>query len=280
LVPAAVEHRFDIRTTGPEPLNNQPFFRYDRVDEAERVRNPTELQYLVECLQQIDELTMDEATVALAAFVRVCLGRAGKRISASLESIAIGLRSCIEASRLLLAETAEGGKRAQALVAAAFDVVYGQDRVRTRLVNDPSRHFPGDVQALDAVGLPLISAEVRSKPVAELEIERFAQTLQNAQISRGLIAALATDQAPLANSPIVDRIASDLGVLVTVVDSVDELLTAAFGWSTGGLSDVLALFPQRVSERLRGIDADDDTVRRWTALLRHAQFEAERLKAT
>src|SRR5262249_2157007 len=38
LVPAAPDYGFDLRTTGREPLNNQPFFRYDRIDEIERVR--------------------------------------------------------------------------------------------------------------------------------------------------------------------------------------------------------------------------------------------------
>ena len=39
LVPAAQRHGFSIRNTGREPLNNQPFFRYDHMTTIERVRN-------------------------------------------------------------------------------------------------------------------------------------------------------------------------------------------------------------------------------------------------
>lgn len=38
LVPAAMRHGVDLRTTGVEPLNNQPFFRYDRVSREMAVR--------------------------------------------------------------------------------------------------------------------------------------------------------------------------------------------------------------------------------------------------
>ena len=71
LVPASVEHGFSIRTTGREPLNNQPFLRYDRVDEVERVRFPEAHRYLVECLRRVNELSSDDAVSALAAFIRV-----------------------------------------------------------------------------------------------------------------------------------------------------------------------------------------------------------------
>ena len=34
-MPASVEFGFDLGATGREPLNNQPFFRYDRIDQME-----------------------------------------------------------------------------------------------------------------------------------------------------------------------------------------------------------------------------------------------------
>jgi SacI restriction endonuclease len=37
LVPTAVEVGIDLVTTSRQPLNNQPFFRYDRIDEMPRV---------------------------------------------------------------------------------------------------------------------------------------------------------------------------------------------------------------------------------------------------
>ena len=135
LVPASVEHGFDIRTTGREPLNNQPFFRYDRVDAAERVRFPEAHRYLVECLQRVNELTVDEALMALATFIRIGFKRSRSITRASLEDVALGLLASISAAETLLSEDVEGGRRAQAMTAATFDVVFGAERVRTRLVN-------------------------------------------------------------------------------------------------------------------------------------------------
>ena len=44
LVPASIDHGFDLRTTGREPLNNQPFFYSDRVDDMPRVKHPGEIE--------------------------------------------------------------------------------------------------------------------------------------------------------------------------------------------------------------------------------------------
>ena len=153
------------------------------------------------------------------------------------------------------------------MTAAAFDVVYGAECVRTLLVNDPSRHFPGDVQVLDPVERPSASAEVRAKPVPVTEIRQFARDLAEAGITRGMIVALAPNQQPLSISEIVDGIAQEHGVLMTIVDNVRELLLSAFAWSARPLSEVLAEFPRRVSDRLQGIAADPATIDRWAELV-------------
>lgn len=69
LVPASRENQFSIRNTGPEPLNNQPFFRYDRVDQVERVKNDDLHERLVPFLKEANKLSPDEARMALAAFL-------------------------------------------------------------------------------------------------------------------------------------------------------------------------------------------------------------------
>jgi SacI restriction endonuclease len=267
LVPASVEHGFSIRTTGREPLNNQPFFRYNRVDEVERVRFPEAHRYLVECLRRVNDLSSDDAVSALAAFIRVGFDRALSETRATLEDVALGLLANTSAAETLLTEDAEGGKRAQAVTAAAFDVVYGPDRVRSLLVNDPSRHFPGDVQVLDPVGRAIVSAEVRAKPVPRTEVEQFARALAEARITRGIVVALAANQPALPVAELVEQLARQRGVLLTIITSLDDLLFTAFAWSPKPLPEVLAEFPRRVSERLGGIDADATTIRRWEELV-------------
>lgn len=280
LVPAAVTYGFDIRNTGREPLNNQPFFRYDRVDAVERVRFPNDHRYLVESLRRANGMSQDEALLALAAFVRVCFRRARSRERASLGDVAIGVRATVAAAKALLAEGAEGGKRAQALAAAAFDIVYGADRVHSLRINDPSRHFPGDVQIVDSSGHPVISAEVRDKPITLTEIEQFAAALASAQITRGMIVAVALTQPDLDYVETVSRIAEERGVLLLVLDGVDDLLLSAFGWSPRSLTDALALFPERVDERLHGIEVAQATTQRWAELIRPVQEERVSLQSS
>ncbi|MGB3307899.1 MAG: restriction endonuclease, SacI family [Thermomicrobiales bacterium] len=267
LVPSSVTYGFDIRTTGREPLNNQPFFRYDRVDQADRVRFPEHHRYLVDCLETANRLPTDEAMAALAAYVRVCFERADANTVESLKGVAVGLHATVTAAKILLSEDNEGGKRAQALVAAVLDVVYGVDRVKSRLVNDPSRDFPGDVQGLDGSGRPIISVEVRTKPMPQTEIEQFAHALSEAGITRAMAVVLASNQPTFARAKLAERLAVDYGVLMTVIDNVDDLLLAAFAWSTKPLPEVLDNFPGQVSLQLKAIGAAQTTIEMWTKLV-------------
>ena len=222
---------------------------------------------LLSAFERVNELSSDDALNALATFIRIGFDRAQAETHASLEDVALGLLANISAAETLLAEDAEGGKRAQALTAAAFDVVYGADRVRSLLVNDPSRHFPGDVQVLDPVGRAIVSAEVRAKPVPRTEIEQFARALAESGITRGIVVALAANQPALPITELMEQVARERGVLLTITTSVDGLLFAAFAWSPKPLPEVLADFPRKVSERLRGIDVEATTVRRWEELV-------------
>lgn len=267
LVPASVLYGFNIRTTGREPLNNQPFFRYDRVDAADRVRSPEHHRYLVECLEAANHLSMHAALAALAAYIRVCFQRTEKNKVQSLEGVAVGLHVIISAAKTLLGENAEGGKRAQALVAAVFDVVYGTDRVRSRLVNDPSRDFPGDVQSLDSEGRVIVSAEVRTKPMPVTEIEQLANVLARAGITRGMAVVLAPSQPKLSYAELAAHVATAHGVMVTVIDNVDDLLLTAFAWNTKSLPEVLNVFPERVSAQLGSVGAEHATIERWAELV-------------
>src|SRR2546426_1451527 len=73
LMPAATTARINMGATGREPLNNQPFFRYDRVgpDMAVRAGTRPHLDYLCDCLRAVERLDAAQALEALAAFLRV-----------------------------------------------------------------------------------------------------------------------------------------------------------------------------------------------------------------
>ena len=81
LVPGAVQFGYDLRATGREPLNNQPFFRYDRIDEIERIHQSARpyLPDLIAACATINSLNGREARAALAAFLRVRIDAASSR---------------------------------------------------------------------------------------------------------------------------------------------------------------------------------------------------------
>ncbi len=174
LVPASIDHGFDLRTTGREPLNNQPFFYSDRVDDMPRVKHPGEIKYLVECLEAVHYLREEEAVEALAAFLRQRVAARDQAIPTDLGHTSADLLRIRDACDHFLDSSAESGKRAQALVAAAFDLVF--DDVRTAKVFDPSRKLPGDVQAFHKLE-PVIAVEVRAKLVTYSDAVHFVRAV-------------------------------------------------------------------------------------------------------
>ncbi|MGI3222650.1 restriction endonuclease, SacI family [Streptomyces sp. GTA36] len=74
LVPASVELGFNLKTTGMEPLNNQPFFRYSHYDEIPRPEagKGTYFDGLNEELRLLDQHNPQECKLALMAFLKVC----------------------------------------------------------------------------------------------------------------------------------------------------------------------------------------------------------------
>ena len=71
-MPFVPRHKINSGRTGAEPLNNQPFFRYEVVDRGMKVKagSQQDLYYLVECPERADFLRAEEALLALAAFLR------------------------------------------------------------------------------------------------------------------------------------------------------------------------------------------------------------------
>ena len=225
LVPAASEFRFDLRTTGREPLNNQPFFRYDRIDRMERVhtRARESHRYLVTCLRKIERLSQAQAKAALAAFLRDRLEAAEAIQAVELEAVSLGLRELIGQTENFVTNDPEEGKRGQALVAAAFELAF--KAVQTRRVYDPSRRFPGDVQALEGAKV-VLACEVRQKPVTASEAVQFAARLERGGVAKGLIVALHPDQEPLPRAELFDRAEEDHGIMLSIIEGTEELVTS------------------------------------------------------
>src|SRR5690606_32640151 len=176
---------FSLRTTGHEPLNNQPWFRYNRIAEFERVKVRKDYEYFLEVAKRADLLSENQALLALAAFVRVALEEAAKVKAVVLKATGLTSESVrIAAEDFLRSDATDRPQRLQAFAAACLDLSHAD--VRSRRINDPSRDFPGDVHAY--VGdKPILALEVRGKPVSITEFASFADACEAAGVRRAML---------------------------------------------------------------------------------------------
>jgi hypothetical protein len=165
-----------------------------------------------------------------------------------------------------LADNIDRPKRTQALACAAFDSIY--DRVTTRRLNDPSRDYPGDVQAF--VGkVAIMSAEVRAKAVPVTEVRSFVRAVRAAGISRAFLVVIHNGHRDLPREALCTWAWSEQGISLTIIESVEELIVAVCAWANAPLEDVLRAFPVNAVLRLREIEASPASELRWTELVTH-----------
>lgn len=268
LVPAAVKHGFSIRNTGREPLNNQPFFRYDRIDKIDRVRNRADFEYFFDVAVSANGLSGPDALLALAAFLRVSM-----EITAAARSVVVrtdGLTATgarIASENFLRSDAQDRPQRLQAFAAACLDLIFAD--VRTRRINDPSRDLPGDVHAL--LGTTVVAAmEVRGKTVSDADLSSFARACDEAGIRRAVMFVDASGQAFLNPAAII-RDAGLAETQVVVFDSAAKLLEAVFLWASRPLSEAVAGFSKGLLVRLREIEGTTQTLQEWSRAVSVAQ---------
>jgi hypothetical protein len=262
LVPGAVKYGYDLRATGREPLNNQPFFRYDRIDQMDHVRADAEpwVPLLIDACKAINKLGAVEAKSALAAYLRVRMKAARGRPVIDLRGSALSMVALFVQTEEFIDARPEGGRRGQAFVAAAFDLA--SPNVRSVRVNDPSRRMPGDVQVLNH-GAPALAIEARQKPVSAEEIALFAESLRKGDVASGLVAMLHPEQPRLESMKVLEAAERQSGAFVWLAYGVPEILGAAAVWSGRPLDDILINFPQRMAKRLEEIEASPAALEDW-----------------
>jgi len=261
LVPFCVEHGINLRTTGAEPLNNQPFFRYESVDRHMKVQSQSDLEYLVECLEAADFLRGERALEALAAFLRVRLeDPASETVLAAVDSTPdlAGVRA--HAIEFTTIET-EGGKRGQAAVAGLLDLVF--DEVRTSRINDPSRRFSGDI-LVGPTERPILSVEVRQKPVTATEVEQFVARLEREGIRKAMVAMLSPAQRSLS-SDLESQAWSRHRVHLELLTGVGQCVDLALLWTALPLDEAVRHLIVRVHYRLQEIECQAMSLELWLA---------------
>jgi hypothetical protein len=265
LVPAAQQLGFSIRNTGREPLNNQPFFRYDHMGEIERVRNRAEHDQFLAGLRRIEHADGAMALAALAAFLRVAIHEQQRLRSYTIEDGELTVTWLSESVHSFLNENTDRPRRTQALVTGAFDVIYPD--VRARRINDPSRDYPGDIQVFFNEK-PLLSVEVRAKKVLPTEVTAFVAACRSAGIERAFMVVLAPFHEPLPVPRLRQVALEDHGVLLSIIETPDLLIDEVLTWSFRPLSQALRDFADAVLQRLVEIEANPTSPTRWVELIR------------
>lgn len=261
IVPAAVANNFSIRNTGREPLNNQPFFRYDRIDKIERIRNPEDKAIFLEVATAANQLGQEEAFQALAAFLREALAKTAAAKKVTVKSIGLtasGGRIAVD--DFLRSDAKDRPQRLQAFAAACIELMQFS-HIRTRRINDPSRDIPGDVQAVVEDSI-ILAMEVRGKPVSHAELVSFVRECAEAEIQRAVMFVDAAGQKPLdPREAMRDANASE--VLVMVFETAGQLLESALLWSVEPVEKTIENFSKNLLRRLQEIEASQQTLEEW-----------------
>jgi hypothetical protein len=201
IVPVAIELRVDLGVSGREPLNNQPYFRMHRIDDDTPIHsNAREAFNIVKkIVSRLEKMTdPEEAKQALRSFIFV-----RKKFEARFfEKINIGqitLENLIKVIEAFVMENSEGGKRAQAIAAGLLDVFAGDGRIGVGKINDPSRHYPGDIVIYNEDSNEIIDKifEVRDKPVHLHDIFIFGKKALESGVKEVAVLAVCSKQPPL-----------------------------------------------------------------------------------
>jgi hypothetical protein len=270
LVPSAVEAGVHLGTTGREPLNNQPFFRHERVGPDMVVRRDTRphLDFLCDCLLAASRLDSRQSLEALAAFLRVRLDERVKTVLPRLGKRVLGVPNLTKAASDFLTRDPEHGKRGQALVAACLNLVFHE--VQTSRVYDPSRHWPGDVAVLED-GVVTLVAEVKQRPATGTEILQFVARCNDANISRAILAALHPDQPTLPVDELRRVAWHRYQVHLSVLEDAAEAIRAALTWTARPLDDALTTLPRLVAVRLQELEVSQSGLTDWAALFQNRE---------
>jgi hypothetical protein len=270
LVAGARDFGYDLGVNKPEPLNNQPWFHAERVDEIspEEVRAPsrTYLRTLKAYLKDIDSISAEEAECALAAFIDSRRQVADRRRIAASEDLRAATLSLPRLARIgqsFIDDDAEAGRRGQALVAAALQCVL--PRVELGGIHDPD---PFDVIAFrkkaDSIPSPVV--QVKQKVVGEEAAIDLAEAAMRHGSTTALLAAIAKGQPPLDDRAIAAS-TEELGVILLTVTSVVELLSALAVFSSRSPEEIVERLPSVYEAKLREIGVDEDAIVYWEELV-------------
>lgn len=259
---------YDIASTSDrDPINHGTLVGSTRWDVAlDRIRDDHKpfFQLILTWLADINRMTRDEATAALAAYIRVrrrvAPGAAAERIPGVLAN-APTLTSLVEVLDGFVGADAEGGSRGMALVAAAYRTASYEAVLPSR--NDPRRI---DI-AIKRNGITVIGAEVKQLDTTEPTADTLAKDAANRQVRRALLAVLRPGAlVDFDRTAVTRRAEKDHGVVLRVTSGTRELLHEALSTGTVQVDVFCAGVPRAFAEALRDIRVADETIETWAAI--------------
>jgi hypothetical protein len=269
LVPASIEHGFDIGATGREPLNNQPYFRMRWLGDGTPISPASRpaFDYMCELVKELESLDSTSASAALRAFILV--RREYRREFEVYESgVKIPLEVFAATLGTFVQDNSENGRRAQAVTAGLIDTVYGAERVTAGRINDPSRKYPGDVCVTSKDGSTFIKAiEVRDKVVSDTDALVFAAICKRHGVSDASIIMTSPSQIPLDITALAAWSISN-GVAFKLFYGWEELVEDALYWADAPMREALDQSVPLIEARLREVEVSEDGYRLWAKLFR------------
>lgn len=267
VVPLSAELGFSVGVTGREPLNNQPYFRMTRLGDGTPVHTGAKRAFdtMVSLVNELNRATSQEARAALRAFISV-RRQYLPSYAGDVGDVRTTPTRLADAIRLFVVEDSEGGRRAQAIVAALFDIAIGEDRVESGRINDPSRKHPGDVCVRSPEDLVWEKAvEVRDKPLTPADIQVFGRKCLEWGVRDAAVVAVSPAQGPL-NAAALRAWAEGHGLGLTVFVGWDVLVDQALFWAGDAKFIAAGRVVAQVQRRLVAVEASPRAVDRWLDL--------------
>ena len=275
VVPLAAELGVNIGVNGREPLNNQPYFRMTSLGDGTPVHSRARpaFDYMVSLVEELQRGTPAQARVALRAFIAV-RRRYQTIYATSNGALTVTWATLATAIQRLVAENSEGGRRAQAVVAGLFDVFAGTERVESGRINDPSRHYPGDVAVRNMAGEWDKAVEVRDKEVAESDVYIFGRTCLSKGVREAAI-VLASPFQPRLNDLAVATWAANSGLGLTLFYGWPRFVDQVLFWSSMAKPQAVEVAVATIEARLVAVQASSASVLKWHQLTRAEDGRAQ-----
>lgn len=269
LVPLAAELGISLGVTGREPLNNQPYFRMRSLNDGTPVHTASQapFDYMLQLIDELQNADTDSARAGLSAFIWVRRTYQPNYKSAQGD-ILVNPITLADAISTLVTDNSEGGKRAQAVAAGLLDVYAGPNRITAGRINDPSRHFPGDVciHSDDASSEVEKAFEIRDKPVSISDIQIFVKKCIDMGVRESAVLMASENQAPLDQEIVVW--ADELGIGLTLFLGWNQFVSEILFWSTPVKPDAAESAVDRIRQRLIEVEASEESVFLWDKLSR------------